>query len=103
MEAPRHWRLKEERLRGSTKADCCKMPVVRKKPVTFVGCECCDTKLAYTDEGFPYTKFGDTYLKIREEKQGYQIELSSIRPNKIFNDETRVGVEPAYTVLQTAV
>lgn len=79
MEIARHWRLNKERLTGATRTDCCKLPIVRKRPVTFEGCEHCGTRLAYTKEGYPYTKFGDAYLKLREEKVGYQIDFSSIK------------------------
>jgi len=99
MEAPRHWRLREERLTGSTGTDCCQTPIVRKRLVLFTPCEYCGTRLSWTEEGWPFTQFGENYfgarskpMEIKKEELSKKTTLVEIPKQKVESREGAVSL-----------
>ena len=76
MLVPEYWRGQIDRYRGHSETKCCKMPIIRERPVGVNVCEFCETRLAMTKEGRIFTAFGKNYFEVvaeiaRKKKEGY--------------------------------
>lgn len=82
-EAPRNWRMKDQRLRGQINRDCCRAPEPRDINV-FLPCPYCGSVTTWTDEGYPVTRLKGIALEIRgivrkepiEEEANIRVDLS---------------------------
>ena len=76
MLVPEYWRGQIDRYRGHSETKCCKMPIIRERPVGVSPCEFCGTHIMMTGEGYIFTAFEKKYFEVvteiaRKKKESY--------------------------------